>query len=224
MKKLFLALVCVAVMATAVSATNTITASPSNSNISSTSGFFDVTFTLSTTVTNISSFDLFLQSSTLGVDSGNFTITVTTPSTPGTPADSPQNPDLISTSSTYGVGSTARNNHDQGFSYATDQTINNTFSLETLRITYNFASLPATGTTFTFATTPSNAGSDFGTNPDATPSTHFYSDDFGSLNTIDNAPTFTVTVTAVPEPSTWLTGIGALGVIAFTTLRRRQTT
>ena len=138
MKKLFLALVCVAVMATAVSATNTITASPSNSNISSTSGFFDVTFTLSTTVTNISSFDLFLQTSTPGVDSGNFTITVTTPSTPGTPADSPQNPDLISTSSTYAVGSTARNNHDQGFSYATDQTINNTFSLETLRITYNY--------------------------------------------------------------------------------------
>jgi len=31
------------------------------------------------------------------------------------------------------------------------------------------------------------------------------------------------TVTEVPEPSTWLAGIGAAGVIAFAILRRRAT-
>jgi hypothetical protein len=34
---------------------------------------------------------------------------------------------------------------------------------------------------------------------------------------------YTITVAEVPEPSTWIAGIGALGVIGFTLLRRRVT-
>ena len=33
---------------------------------------------------------------------------------------------------------------------------------------------------------------------------------------------YTITIAAVPEPSTWLAGIAALGVIGFTMLRRRR--
>ena len=45
------------------------------------------------------------------------------------------------------------------------------------------------------------------------------------LNQYDlNQASFTIDVTAatVPEPSTWLAGVGALGVIGYTVLRRRK--
>lgn len=38
------------------------------------------------------------------------------------------------------------------------------------------------------------------------------------------ASIYTVNITAVPEPSTWLAGMGAAGVIGITMLHRRQTT
>jgi len=36
-------------------------------------------------------------------------------------------------------------------------------------------------------------------------------------------PVFSITITAVPEPSTWFAGLGVAGVLAFTMLRRRLT-
>src|ERR1700720_2139350 len=36
-------------------------------------------------------------------------------------------------------------------------------------------------------------------------------------------PLFTITITEVPEPSTWFAGLGVAGVLAFTMLRRRLT-
>jgi len=40
---------------------------------------------------------------------------------------------------------------------------------------------------------------------------------------LSSNPLFTITVTEVPEPSTWLAGLGVLGVIGYTMLRRCAT-
>jgi PEP-CTERM motif len=40
---------------------------------------------------------------------------------------------------------------------------------------------------------------------------------------LSNNPLFSITVTAIPEPSTCLAGVGVLGVIGYTMLRRRAT-
>jgi hypothetical protein len=46
----------------------------------------------------------------------------------------------------------------------------------------------------------------------------------GDTFNVNGEPTFTITVAAVPEPSTWLAGIGAVGVVGCTILRRRRVT
>jgi hypothetical protein len=48
-------------------------------------------------------------------------------------------------------------------------------------------------------------------------------DSNGTEFDLTSNPLFTITITEVPEPSTWLAGIAALGVIGFTILRRRAT-
>jgi hypothetical protein len=40
---------------------------------------------------------------------------------------------------------------------------------------------------------------------------------------LSSNPLFSIRVTAVPEPSTWLAGVGVVGVIGYTMLRRRPT-
>jgi hypothetical protein len=48
-------------------------------------------------------------------------------------------------------------------------------------------------------------------------------DSNGTEFDLTSNPLFTITITEVPEPSTWFAGIAALGVIGFTILRRRAT-
>ena len=110
------------------------------------------------------------------------------------------------------------NDKDQGWGWgAADQTISDgSIDLVTLQFTYNFSSPPTVGDVLTFSTTPSGSGSP------AYNGTYFYSNDFGTFNAIPQ-DSFTVTVVAVPEPSTWLAGIVAAAVIGITMLRRRAT-
>lgn len=198
-------------------ATGTITLTPSSSQISNSSGSFNVTVALSgATANNISSFDLFLQSNSTGADS--FTITNTTPvldSANATRATTPQFPDPFTMTGSTQSGF-FQNTHDQGFAYGDgDQTLSGPTTLETLQISYNFGSAPANGTTFTFGTSASGAG---GPN---TKGTYFYSDGFATYNQITTPGSFTVTV--VPEPATWsLFGLGGIGTFALQALRRRR--
>ena len=113
-------------------------------------------------------------------------------------------------------GAGTRPTADLGWSYAIDQTINGSISLETLRITYNFGSLPTPGTMFTFSTTPTGTAGDY--------HSYFYQgEDNGLALTQADQTSFTVTFTAVPEPSTWFAGIAAAGAICFAMLHCRQT-
>ena len=199
-----------------IAAQNSISASPSTFSISSASGFFDVTLSLSTSASNISAFDLFLQSVSPNINSGNFSISLTSAVIGATAAAAGQNPDAISTTSPYSnSGARATNGVDQGFSYSADQTITGgNFTLETLRISYSFSSLPSAGTSFTFTTTPSGLG--------GAPGTYFYSNNFATFNTINTPASFTVSV--VPEPSTYtLVGCGILAMLTAAGWRRRLT-
>lgn len=217
MKKFLLALTCVLAMAGAAFAQGMLGTNQLNYNITGTSGTFNVTFTLSTTQPNISSWDLFLESTSTGAN--QFTITGNTPlNGADTPAVSPRTPSSFATDNSFpGSPPALVNDKDQGWGWgAADQTIaDGSIDLVTLTFTYNFFSTPTPGTTFTFSTTPSGA-----TSP-AYKGTYFYSNDFGDFNTVPQ-DSFSVTVTAVPEPSTWFAGIAVLGVIGFTMLRRRS--
>ena len=82
MKKLLVILACVAVLPFAAYAQSSISSNQANYNIAGSTGSFNVTFTLATTATNISSFDLFLQSNSPGVNNV-FTITNTVSSVSG---------------------------------------------------------------------------------------------------------------------------------------------
>jgi hypothetical protein len=218
MKKLLLSLSCILAIASAAFAQGTLSTNQLNYDISGTSGTFDVTFTLSTTQPNISSWDLFLQSNSIGAN--QFTITGNTPlNGADTPAVSPRTPSSFAIDNTFpGSPPTLVNDQDQGWGWgAADQTISGgSIDLVTLQFTYNFSSPPAVGDVFTFSETPSGSGSP------AYKGTYFYSNDFGTFNAIPQ-DSFTVTVVAVPEPSTWLAGITAAAVVGVTVLRRRAT-
>ena len=223
MKKLLLTLSCVLTIAGTALAQSSFSTDQSNYNISGLTGSFNVTISLTVPPpTNLSSFDLFLQSNSTGANQFTITNTVSVLDPAGaSPATSPQYPSTFATDPSF-PGATYVNNYDQGFGYANsdpnsptlDEPISGTTALETLTLSYNFASQPAPNTTFTFSTTPS------GTTGPAYKGSYYYSDDLSTFNPADQA-NFTVTFTAVPEPSTWFAGIASLGVIGFATLRRR---
>jgi len=223
MKRFLLTLSCVLTIAGAAFAQGSFSTDQSNYNISGLIGSFNVTISLSVpSPTNLSSFDLFLQSNSTGANQFTITNTVSVLDPAGaSPATSPQDPSTFTTDPSF-PGATYVNNYDQGFGYANsdpnsptlDEPISGTTALETLTFSYNFASPPAPNTTFAFSTTPS------GTTGPAYKGSYYYSDDLSTFNPADQA-NFTVTFTAVPEPSTWFAGIVSLGVVGFAMLRRR---
>src|SRR5207248_560217 len=223
MKNVLLMLSCVLTVASATFAQSSFNTDQSNYNISGLTGSFNVTISLAVPFpTNLSSFDLFLQSNSTGANQFTITNTVSVLDPAGaSPATSPQYPSTFATDPSF-PSATYVNNYDQGFGYSNsdpnsptlDEPISGTTALETLTFSYNFASPPAPNTTFAFSTTLS------GTSGPAYKGSYYYSDDASTFNPADQA-NFTVTFTAVPEPSTWLAAIASLGVIGFAMLRRR---
>jgi PEP-CTERM motif len=222
MKTLLFMLSCVLTVASTTFGQSFFNADQSNYNISGLTGSFNVTISLAVpSATNLSSFDLFLQSNRPGANQFTITNAVSVLDPAGaTPATNPQYPSTFATDPSF-PGATYVNDHDLGFGYANsdpnsptlDESISGTTALETLTVSYNFASPPASDTTFTFSTTPS------GTTGPAYKGSYYYSDDLSTFNAADQA-NFTVIFTAVPEPSTWLAGLASLGVIAFAMMRR----
>jgi hypothetical protein len=208
---LVLALVCVASYAFAQSTTTDMfTFTPSTQFVSSNSTFtIQVGVTGSDTNPNpLDGYDLWLVTSS--TTSSLFKITAVTYDAPYNAFNSniPGGGDSFSTAASTGFN---RNSVDLGNissdpgSDATPPFTNT--SLETLTI--STGSLTP-GTTYTFfSSTSTNAGSSFSDLEDQT-SAQF------------QTPESSFTITTVPEPSTWFAGIGALIVIGYTVLRRRQ--
>jgi hypothetical protein len=186
--------------------TMTATTSP-NVTALSTGDTFTVTFSLQNPPNFVSGFDLFLESNSANVNNGFEIISRTVGA--GTDAGLPTYPDVISTSTSDHLGF-AQNANDQGRFFSTDQA--GASSLETLTLQV----LTSTAGSYTFSTTSSSLPENKQTLV------------FGGPTTADDLNQFSVTpgdftVTVVPEPSTWLAGIGAVGVIGYTMLRRRRT-
>jgi hypothetical protein len=227
MKKLLLTLTCAGLMSSAAFAASSFTTNMTNYIISGTSGSFNVTISLNTNVSTISSFDLFLGSNSAGANAFSI-FSNTSLQTGSASAGSPSYPDAFAaptmpanpanyfTFENYDPdGAGSRPTDDLGFSYSTDKTISGgTIQLETLNITYSFGSAPANGTTWTFSTTPSGS-----TNP-APYGSYFYSN---NLQTFNSTGQGMFTVTFVPEPATWsLLGLSGLGTIGLNVLRYRR--
>ena len=212
MKKTFLlalALVSVASYAFAqFTTTDVFTFTPSTQAVNSNSSFtIQVGVTGSAAPSPLDGFDLWLVTSS--ANSGLFSITNVTYAAPFTFFTSPPTPDAISTPAASGF---VRNSNDLGnisSNLANDPTApyNNT-PLATITILTGALSA---NTTYTFfSSTSTNAGSAFSDLLDQGGATY---------ETAETA----FTVTTVPEPSTWFAGIGALGVIGYTLLRRPRT-
>ena len=178
---------------------------------------FTVTFQLQSgvnpTLAVVSSFDLFLESNSANVDN-NFSIVlpVTYPAA-GTQSGNPSYPDTIS-SSTSDHSGYAQNQYSQGYSFTNDLAVSNPTNLVTLTIQVG-ANTPIGSYTFFNTSSSDTKATLIGGGPDAS----------NDLNQYDvNQASFTIDVigATVPEPSTWLAGVGASGVIGYTVLRRRK--
>lgn len=171
---------------------------------------FSITFSVTGGPVVVKGFDLFLESNSANVDN-NFSITQRVLGHPGTDADAPTYPDVISTSTSDHSGF-AQNTHDQGASFSADQNVPT--DLLTLTLLVGNAT---PGGSYTFMTTSSNTVAE----PKATlvfggPSS---ADD---LNRFD-VPVVSFTVNVVPEPATWsLLALGGLGSVGLVMLRSRR--
>ena len=229
MKKLLLTLSWVLTIAGAAHAQSSWSLTPSTPTLSGLTGTFTVTVALSTTASNVFNFDFFLGSNSAVADA--FTITdVSSLQGAANSAGFPTFPDQFlaptnpANPQNYGFAYTQydpddpdpndtdgdRSLNDSGLVYTSDKAVSGgAINLETITFSYNFASL-APGTSFTFMTTDGTTTSPgFNSTP--------YSDGGDTLIPTDQG---SFTVTEIPEPSTWLAGIAAIGVIGFTMRRR----
>ncbi len=225
MKKLLLTVTVALATAGAPLAQGSFTLTPSTATLAGTSGIFDITVGINTASTDLSSFDLFLGSNSAGASA--FSITGNTPFVAASSSGAPSYPDAFAAPAGVSSGNYytfqnydpndvgARSTDDLGFSYSLDQTISSgSILLTTLHFSYNFASLPASGTSYTFSTTPGTT-TNYGS--------YFYNGANGGFAR-DNTGTGSFTVSTVPEPSTWsLVGLGGLAFVGVTVLRRRRT-
>jgi hypothetical protein len=153
----------------------------------------------------VSGFDLFLESNSANVNNA-FSITGNSPTFPGTPASIQTFPDFINTTNSDHAGF-AQNDNDQGYNFAADHNVPT--NLETLTLTVG-GSTPLGS--YTFFTTSSSL-------PENNQTLIFAGADESFNQYSVTQASFTVTV--VPEPSTWLAGAAAAGLIGYTMLRRR---
>jgi hypothetical protein len=223
MKKFFLLLAVVS-MAGFSAFAQTITLSGSNAS-GNAGDFFDIPITLTigpNTIGSFNSVNALLGTPTTGANAGAAYFTITL-NTIGSSFDNfNQSPPYAFNvaGDTANSGSTLTN-RDVGASSSTGVTVaasGGSFLVDTLRF-QSAANTPA-GTYNFYASSggandPGNQGSYVAT-----------IDQNGETDyDINQTPLFTITIeaTAVPEPSTWIAGFAAAGVIGYSMLRRRQT-
>jgi PEP-CTERM motif len=221
MKKLFLILAAIVSLASYQAFGQTI--SVTGQNVTSSAGaFVDITLTLNITGTNsignVESVNMLLRALTADGGQNFFTLSNVTPIAPFTLANNGAPSTFNAPGDSFNTGYTVSDTGiDMGSNApaATAPTVassgTTSFAFETVRFT------AAGGTpngVYHFGVSLGGLAGAQGSWIDNSADATF---------DINSAPDFTITVEAVPEPSTWLAGIGAAGVIGYTMLRRRQT-
>jgi hypothetical protein len=221
MKKFFLLLTLLAAGAYSASA-QTISVDGTNATINA-GQFVDITLSLSITGANsigdVESVNMLLRALTADGGQNFFTLSNVTPISPFTLANNGAPSTFNTAGDSFNSGYTVSNtgidmgsNAPSGSAPAVAATGTTTFAFETVRFT-------------SLGTTPTGVyhfGVSLGGFSDIQGS--FVENSANATFDINSAPDFTITVEAVPEPSTWLAGIGAFGVIGYTMLRRRRAT
>jgi len=223
MKKLFLLLVLLAAGAYSVSAqTISVTGTSGTINAGDT---FTTTLTLNITDANsigdVESVNILLRTPTAGNGQTYFTLGTVTPISPFT------NPNNGAASTFNTAGDMANSSFtvsdpftDEG-SNAPAASAPTVASIGTTNIAFeNLDLISSAGTpagTYLFSVTLGGLADPQGS--------YIFNSSDQSFD-INSALNFSITIepTAVPEPSTWLAGVGALGVIGYTMLRRRRAT
>jgi hypothetical protein len=208
-------------LAQAAWATSTISASPSTQNVAPNSTF-QVTFSLAVTgdandPSTVKGVDLFLQalnSQNGGQVSNLFSIASQTPATGWLAAGPGDYPDPFQTSMVHSAGN-AENTEDQAVTRTNNSgALNPPFTATAFEtLTFNIGAAPAG--TYNFSTTAPTSTSD--------PRGTHITDASGAYFIPTNQASFSITVSAVPEPATCsLFGLGMLGAVGVNLLRARR--
>jgi len=225
-KLLLLSLSAAALLSYQASAQTAISITGTSGSIDlSTTNFFDSQITLTISGTpppDVAGVDLLLRTPDTGNNSagGYFTVYFISGSTSFPQSDSASSSGNQDTFTMAGTGPNSgyliTENQDLGASSSGNPVANTGSNINNLAVnTLRFIAAPNTpsGTYNFYATT--GTFDEFGSDVRYSSGTEY---------DLTSNPLFTITVvTAVPEPSTWLAGVGVLGVIGYTVCRRRAT-
>lgn len=225
-KLLLLSLSAAALLSYQASAQTTISITGTSGSIDlSTTNLFDSQITLTISGTpppDVAGVDLLLRTPDTGNNSagGYFTVYFLSGSNSFPQSDSASSFGNQDTFTMAGTGPNSgyliTENQDLGASSSGNPVANTGSNINNLEVdTLRFTAAPNTpsGTYNFYATT--GTFDEFGSD---------VRDSSGTEYDLTSNPLFTITVvTAVPEPSTWLAGVGVLGVIGYTACRRRAT-
>ncbi len=226
MKKLFLlSLSAAALLSYQASAQTTISITGTSGSINPTIGStFDSAITLTISGTppaDVESVNLLLETPTTGASSGvqYFTVSATSGSASFPTLNNPGSVNVMfnTAGDSFNSGRTVSDpSFDLGANVGTGTPVTNSGS--------NINNLAVDTVTFTVIIAPPPGVYDFYATlgPYDSQGTAVFDSEATEFDLSSN-PLFSITVTEVPEPSTWLAAVGVLGVIGYTMLRRRAT-
>jgi hypothetical protein len=224
-KLLLLSLSAAALLSYQASAQTTISITGTSGSINPTIGSTfgsAITLTISgTPPADVESVNLLLETPTTGASSGvqYFTVSATSGSASFSTLNNPGSVNVMfnTAGDSFNSGRTVSDpSFDLGANVGTGSPVTNSGS--------NINNLAVDTVTFTVISAPPPGIYDFYATlgPYDSQGTTVFDSEATEFDLSSN-PLFSITVTEVPEPSTWLAGVGVLGVIGYTMLHRRAT-